>query len=226
MSVQALDAREGEIPDLRLRTAACAFAPITVRRGRVFSPAERPCPPTLRLGPANLFFIQAWFPSFCRRSVPLPPEKRDAAPWLRNHAVGGRLMSIPAAPSTAENGARGRPMLAPLFGAKIAAIFLVLTSCSKPPVGYEDDARSMASATASEQVIATRSLTCEDGSVMIIQFLRNGELRLHRPPYSNPLYLRAPAQGAAFEGNGIRLTLHGMSAIVRDAISTQRCRRE
>src|SRR3546814_13563329 len=79
VSVQALDAREGEIPDLRLRTAACAFAPITVRRGRVFSPAERPCPPTLRLGTANLFFIQAWFPSFCRRSVPLPPETRAAA---------------------------------------------------------------------------------------------------------------------------------------------------
>lgn len=117
MSVQALDARKGEASGYQSRTAAGGFAPVGVGRDRLFARSGALCPRAPRFRQASSFPIQAWFPSLCRRSVPLPPEKRDAASWLRNHAVGGRLMSIPAAPSTAENRVGGHPVLAFFFGA-------------------------------------------------------------------------------------------------------------
>ena len=117
MSVQALDARKGWASRNQSRTAAGELAPVGVGRDRVFRRFGSSCPLAPRLGQASSFPMPAWFPSLCRRSVPLPPEKRAAASWLRNHAVGGRLMSIPASPPTAENRVDGRPVLALRFGA-------------------------------------------------------------------------------------------------------------
>lgn len=128
MSVQALHARRSEASSYQSRTTVGEFSPLGVDQYLVFGRSEAPCPLAPRLSQASSFPIRAWFPSLCRRRAPLPPGKRDAAAGLRNHAVGGRLMSIPAVPSTAEIRAGERPMLAPDFG----AIFSVRAFAESP----------------------------------------------------------------------------------------------
>lgn len=115
------------------------------------------------------------------------------------------------------------------FGLQL--FYLLLASCSRTPNDSERSAQSMAnqaaeSSPSDDKIVTSRTFTCDDESVMIIQLLRNGEIRLHRPPYSDPIHLRASGQGNGFEGESVRLTLQGRFASFRDANSTLRCRLE
>src|SRR3546814_5156105 len=80
---------------------------------------------------------------------------------------------------------------------------LFRSSCSRTPNDSERSAQSMAnqaaeSSPSDDKIVTSRTFTCDDESVMIIQLLRNGEIRLHRPPSSDPIHLRASGQGYGF----------------------------